>query len=96
MLIGILVSITWRVLRFVDGTDSFQMRRAAAIVLNKHSRIFAACGMDERLTISHCIQLAGYAMSNSLRPGKIPWQEEENGKRNSDFIVSRVPEYGMD
>jgi len=82
MLIGVLVSITWRVLMFVGGTDSFQMRRAAAIVLNRHSRTIPACGMDMRLTICHCIQLGGYAMSNGLRSGKSPWREEEKRKRN--------------
>ena len=82
MLSGALVTITRRVLGFVDGKNSFEMRRAAAIVLNKHSRKIPACGMDVRLTICHCIQLAGYAMSTGLRPGKILWHEEENRKRN--------------
>jgi len=81
MLSGALVTITWRVPSFVGGKDSFEMRRAAAIVLNKHSRTIPACGMDVRLTICHCIQLAGYAMPNGLRPGNILWYEEGNRKR---------------
>jgi len=82
MLSGVLVTITWHVLSFVDGKDSFEMRRTAAIVLNKHSRAIPACGMDVRLTICHCIELAGYALSNDLRPGNILWYEEENRKKN--------------
>jgi hypothetical protein len=57
------------------------MKRAAAIVLNKHSRIIPACGMDVGLTICHCTQLAGYEMSKCFRPEKIIWHETENRRK---------------